>query len=131
MEKAKKFFEEVIKTDEAKALFAATKQPETEDERIAAYLDIAKKLNAELTAEGIRAYFNVAVGGEVDDEELSQLTGGVDLCSSNYALNPKCKDSYMQRENCWSNDGCDWTIRGYSDYLCGATIVVGEFLMDL
>ena len=111
MEKAKKFFEEIIKTDDAKALFAAAKQPETNEERIAAYLEIAKKLDFDLTAEGILAYFKAAaeaVSGEVDDEELAQLVGGSEPCSS----------TYKHKESCWFNDGCDIAINSYDHYYC-------------
>ena len=58
MENAKKFFEEVIKTEEAKAILATTKKPENEQELVDAYLEIANKLNAELTVEDLIAYFN-------------------------------------------------------------------------
>ena len=44
MENAKKFFEEVVKTEEAKELFKSAGSPETEEARIAAYIEIAKKL---------------------------------------------------------------------------------------
>ena len=44
MENAKKFFEKIVKTDEAKALLAAVEAPKTEEDRIAAYIEIAKKL---------------------------------------------------------------------------------------
>ena len=113
MENAKKFFEEVIKTDEAKAILADTKKPETEQELVAAYLEIAKKLNVELTAEGILAYCNAAakpVSGELDDDELAQLTGGAD--------NAACRDSFKHRENCFHNDACDLSWNYYSGYKC-------------
>ena len=122
MENAKKFFEEVIKTDEAKAIIADTKQPETDEERVAAYLEIAKKLNVELTAEGILAYFNAAAqpaSGELDDDELAQLTGG--------AGNAACRDSFKQRENCWINDGCDISYNYYSNYKCGGWARIDEW----
>ena len=110
MENAKKFFEEILKTEEAKAIISSLVKPETEKERLAAYLDIAKKLNAELTAKDICAYFNTAAaGGEVDDEELSQLTGGGDVCAY----------TYQNGENCWWTDGCDIIVKSYDNYQCG------------
>ena len=126
MENAKKFFEEIIKTDEAKAILADTKKPETEEAQIAAYLEIAKKLNAELTAEGITAYFNTIakpVSGELDDDELAQLTGGGEHAN--------CKDTFIQSENCWWDDGCDFTANKYSNYKCNAGAVVDEFIKSL
>ena len=44
MENAKKFFEEVIKTDEAKAILADTKQPETDEERAEAEAGLRRTL---------------------------------------------------------------------------------------
>ena len=79
MENAKKFFEEVAKTEEAKALFAAIEAPKDDEELVAAYVEIAKKLGVELTAEEAKAYLNDAANfesSEIDDEELSQLVGG-------------------------------------------------------
>ena len=111
MENAKKFFEEVVKTEEAKAIFAATQKPETDEARIAAYLEIAKKLDFDLNAEGILAYFKAAAeaaSGEVDDEELAQLAGGSEPCSS----------TYQHKESCWFNDGCDIAINSYDNYYC-------------
>ena len=126
MENAKKFFEEILKTDEAKALLAATEKPETEEAQIAAYLDIAKKLNAELTAEGITAYFSAIAkpaSGELDDDELAQLTGGGEHAN--------CKDTFIQSENCWWNDGCDFTANKYLDYKCNVGAKVDEFIMSI
>ena len=109
MENAKKFFEETIKTEEAKAILSAIEKPATEEERVAAYLDIAKKLNAELTAEGILAYFadEKPAYGEIDDDELAQLTGGGDIC----------RNTYKSGEFCWWNDGCDKVINTYDNYV--------------
>lgn len=111
MDNAKKFFEELIKTEEAKALFKAAEKPESNEARVVAYIDIAKKLGVELTAEKIDAYFasaNKAHAEELDSEELSQLVGGGDTCSA----------SYVDRENCWGNDGCDYFNNSYTNYSC-------------
>ena len=109
MENAKKFFEEVAKTEEAKALFAAMEAPKNEEERANAYIEIAGKLGISLTAEGIAAYVAAAnqepVEGEMDDEELQQLVGGGE--------NSACKDTYQQGENCWWNDSCNRIYKHY------------------
>ena len=115
MENAKKFFEETIKTEEAKALFDATEKPANEDELAALYVEIAKKLGVELTVDEINAYFettNNVAGGEIDDEELAQLVGGADKGNDN------CKKSYKDKQNCWWNDACDNRWTKYSGYLC-------------
>ena len=113
MENAKNFFEELIKTDEAKTIVEAMDKPETEEERISAYIEIANKLGMELTAEEIMEYYAsscVSDAQEIDDEELGQLVGGAD--------NAACDSTYMHKENCWWNDGCDRTNNHYSDYMC-------------
>ena len=111
MENAKKFFEEVVKTEEAKALLAAAGQPETDEARVAAYIDVAAKLGVELTAEEIKEYYESSCApgtAEIDDKELAQLVGG--------AANAQCGSTYVQGENCLLNDQCnklwqDYTIR--------------------
>ena len=112
MENAMKFFEELAKTEEAKALFAAVEKPETDEARIAAYVEIAAKLGVALTADEVNAYLAGAaeLGAELDDEELSQLVGGGD--------NAGCASSYQHKENCWWNDGCDRVWNDYNGYLC-------------
>ena len=117
MENAKKFFEEIIKTEEAKGLIASTEAPATEEARIAAYIDIAGKLGVELTADEINAYFAANIKAdlaELDDEELSQLAGGADPGAGH----AECESTYTDKEFCWSNDGCDQIYNDYADYYC-------------
>ena len=113
MENAKKFFEEIIKTEEAKALFDCAKKPETEDERIEAYVDIAAQLGIEITKEEVLAYFdeklNNSTSSEIDDDEMAHFSGGRDS---------RCINSYKDRENCWWNDGCDYVTNNYIKYMC-------------
>lgn len=113
MEQAKIFFEEVLQSEAARPLLTFVKKPHTEEDLIEAYLDMAATLGVELTAEGIRAYFaagaEAAAAADVDDEELAQLAG------SESAL---CKNTYLQAENCWWNDGCDKIYNDYPFYNC-------------
>ena len=120
MENAKKFFEEVLKTKEAQTLLASVEKPKTEQEIMEAYLDVAKKLNVELTAEDIQAYITASSACvedtdavEVDDKELERIAGG----RACHVFNT-CKDTYLQQENCWWNDGCDQVYNGYTYYKC-------------
>ena len=111
MENAKKFFEEVVKTEEAKALFDATEKPGTEEARIAAYVDIANKLGIGLTVEEVKEYLATSIeesASEIDDTELGHLVGGKEICA----------ESYKDRENCWRSDACDNRWTKYSGYLC-------------
>ena len=120
MENAKKFFEELAKTEEAKALFAAIDKPDTEEELVAIYVDIAKKLGVELTAEEVKEYLAAdnADGAELDDEELSQLAGGASGCWA----------SYDQRQNCWTLDACDILVKRYTGYYCDKILKDGSMM---
>ena len=114
MENAKKFFEELAKTEEAKAIFATMEKPTDDVQLIAAYIDVAAKLGVALTVEEVKEYLasDKANGAELDDEELSQLAGGGD--------NANCKSTYQHRENCWWNDGCDMYTNDYDGYKCAS-----------
>ena len=101
MENAKKFFEEAVKTEEAKALLAAVEKPKTEDECIAAYINVAEKLGVALTEEGIIAYLKASVKEdvcEIDDNELSQLAGGSG--NSDGANNGETEENVLFLEGC-------------------------------
>jgi hypothetical protein len=119
MENAKKFFEEVIKTEEAKALIKGVEKPETEEECIAVYVDVAVKLGVALTVEEVKEYLasDKANGAELDDEELNQLVGG--------GAHEECKYSYKNEENCILFDGCDGSYRSYDAYICKSNNVGG------
>ena len=112
MENAKKFFEEVIKTEEAKKLFATMEKPVAPEEVFEAYASVAKQLGIELTAEEAAEYLLATgqiVGGEIDDEELAQLTGGAEA---------GCGNTFTHKEQCWFSDGCDIAIKKYDNYEC-------------
>ena len=109
MGNAKKFFEELAKTEEAKALFTATGQPETEEARVAAYIDVAAKLGVVLTAEEINEYYASSCTSdaqEIDDQELEQLSGG--------GAHPACNSSYIKGENCIFADHCNHLWQDYN-----------------
>lgn len=113
MENVRRFFEELIKTEEAKAIFDSLEKPENEEETICAYVKVAEKLGIELSKEEIMGYLSSKLAsGEVNDEELSQLTGGGE--------NSNCRKTFTNEENCWWNDGCDLVFFRYDEYLCYA-----------
>ena len=123
MENAKKFFEEVAKTEEAKALFDAMDKPEKDEDIVAAYIEIAKKLGVELTAEEVKEYLaaDKVNGEELDDEELSQLTGGA-------KDHERCLRTFRQRQNCWAADACDNAFLRYSGYYCNKVLKDGSMM---
>ena len=115
MKKAKKFFEEVIKTKDGKRLINSYPQPKNPEEMIHFYSKIAAELGIDLSEEEITEYFDEKLkscmaSGEVDDDEISEISGGNDSSS--------CQSSYKNRENCWSNDGCDYVTNNYDTYSC-------------
>lgn len=115
MENAKKFFEETLQTEEAKQLLTTIQKPDTEQEVIDAYLGIASTLGVELTTQDILAYFSSSFSeesssNEIDDEELSQLVGGISFGS--------CRNTFLLDENCWWNDSCNIFLKSYSHRLC-------------
>lgn len=127
MENAKKFFEEVLQTEEAKDLLSTLQKPETEQEVIEAYLGIANKLGIELTPQDILAYFSSSFveepsSGEIDDEELSQLVGGISFSS--------CRNTFQLGESCWWNDSCNIFLKSYSHRLCSGMSNSGESTMN-
>ena len=114
MENAKIFFEDVIKTEEAKKLITSYEPPNTHEETVQAYAKIAKDLDIDLSEAEINAYFDkkltdCTASGELDDDEMYHFSGGQET---------SCFNSYIDRENCWSNDGCDYYMNIYSTYNC-------------
>ena len=114
MENAKKFFEEALKTEEARRLLAGCKQPKTPEDSLRTYSKVAKEMGIDLSEEEITAYFEeklarCTASAELDDDELAMFTGGTAS---------ECSASYLDRENCWWNDGCDYYTNTYSAYRC-------------
>lgn len=66
----------------------------------------------------------------LDEKELAAVAGGGDencrgafwcfLVDKYHKENKhdNCKSTYVNRENCWNNDGCDNVYNMYSDYQC-------------
>lgn len=114
MENVKKFFEETLKTEEAKKLMSSYGHPDTPEELMRDYADIAKRLGVNLSTEEIEAYFKEkakksTASGEIDDDEIAQICGG---------RQTECAKSYVDRENCWWNDACDYINNDYTNYSC-------------
>ena len=114
MEKARKFFEETLATEEAKKIIDSYKQKNSPDEVVRAYADIAKLLGVDLSVKEIKAYFDEKLkkctsSGEIDDDEMALFCGG---------RASECSKSYIDRENCWWNDACDYINNDYTNYSC-------------
>ena len=98
-------------------------EPKSTEERIAAYAKIAGELGFDVTEEDLKEYVAHkekvlqekagAVAAKIEEmtpEELGEVAGGGD--------HPECKDTYKDKENCWSNDGCDIINHHYDGYQC-------------
>jgi hypothetical protein len=122
-EKIKKFLEELAKKPELAKELGDMPKDFTIDEKISAYAGLAKKLGYDITEDDFKKYVSEAdkaaqdKTGEVaddlaklSDEELDDVAGG--------GANPNCKDTFLDKENCWSNDGCEAINNYYPNYQC-------------
>ena len=125
---ARKFFETLQKDPDSIASLMPKEKPETEEGLIAAYVEVAKKLNCEVTSEELKAAYEdicraVAARTEADEnsvqdispEELDQVAGGLFGGDGDHS---ECKSTYKHRENCWFIDACDKAIYSYKGYWC-------------
>lgn len=114
MENAKKFFEEILLTDEAKKVLQFYEPPKSIEEVKKAYSDIAKKFGIDLTPDEVGEYIDeksrFAENAELDDDEVVHFSGGADHAD--------CLDTFKDKENCWWIDACDYMAYMYDDYLC-------------
>ena len=119
-----------IKTDpEAQAKLAGLVKGESEDGIVRFYAEAAKLLGFDVSEDELRAAVADAAQGRAEkteaaaekvsalaDEALEQVAGG------NYvycvSTSGKCNDTYKDKENCWSDDGCDHTVNLYAGYQC-------------
>ena len=124
MEKSKwELIETMLRDPKAGEWMKSKARPETQEEAVKIYAEIAEKLGLNLTAEDIGEYIRQAEQArkdhtekaagmvqELSDEELDQVAGGKE--------NPSCKETYQDYENCWYADGCDNVFQIYDEYIC-------------
>ena len=116
--KLKELLKKLDKDPEARKKVEDLEKPTDEKGVIAYYLEVAKRLEADLSEEDIQQAFaemlkerqsktNAAVEkvGAMSDEALAEVTGG--------KYTQKCKDTYLKTENCWFNDRCNFAINLY------------------
>ncbi len=114
-------FLDAVKASEKAKEFLAGKQPKSEDEKIEAYVCLAKEWGCDVTAADFTAYTAEAEQSRkartdaaveaLPDDDLGKVAGGA-------KGNSKCKDTYQNKENCWFNDGCDNAWNYYDEYVC-------------
>ena len=130
-EEIRKFIDQMNNDPEAREHWKSYDAPIDE---IKAYAEIAAKLGYDISEEDLREYFDsfaklqkertekcAAQIEELPDDSLEPVTGG----------NQGCKDTFEQRENCISNDGCDIIINDYPGYWCSRNnICHGHFYKE-
>ena len=107
----------------AKELLKSYDKPEPGKEA-AVYAEIATKLGYNITEADLTGYneklaevmkkrseANINKIESLPDEDLAQVAGGAEKHSN-------CSDTYLDKENCWHQDGCDNIWNSYSDYVC-------------
>ncbi len=123
METLKKFFETLRTDPKAAELLKGKDKPESFDALIAVYAEVAEKLGFDLPEdvlrEGIKALEKEQsektgqakkAARELDESELAKASGGRN--------DDDCYYSFLDKENCWFQDGCDLTIWTYPHYVC-------------
>ena len=101
------------------------------------FVDAAKQNGYDFTPEELLAAFSERsqpdVRAALDEKELLAVAGGSrDDCHADFwcpELNyyteadkhDNCSDSFIDKENCWHNDGCDTAYNIYDDYECKGT----------
>ena len=121
--KTRKTIEKMLQDPRAQEYMKTVSRPETPEEEIRLYEELAKKLDLDLKAEEIREYVQQAEQAcrertdqqagqilELQEEDLAKVSGGKD--------NPSCMESYKDYENCWYSDGCDNIFQIYDQYIC-------------
>lgn len=136
-ENARAFLTEGFKDAKVVELLQACDKPETEAGRLEAYVEIAKKVGFDFSKDELTAAIEelererfdkseaaVSEARELSDEELAKVAGGKldgkhEYCPTDYFGSDRCcKDTYLDMENCWYNDGCDIAYHDYWDYVC-------------
>ena len=121
-----------IKTDpEAQAKLGGLVKPSDEDGIVRFYAEAAKKLGFEISEADVRAAVADAAQlcaekteaaaeqlSALADDALEQVSGGSKVIQKCPNLANTCQDTYADKENCWTKDGCDKSIQYYSGYIC-------------
>ena len=117
-------FQEALKDNPtAQEMVRNTPEPENMEGRCRLYAKIAEQLGFDLTEQDLAEYVEEmqrrrserteAEAEKIEqlpEDELDEVAGGGD--------HPECKDTYKDKENCWSNDGCDLVYHKYDGYQC-------------
>ena len=123
MEQLEKFLEALRTADKAREILAQAK-PESEENTISAYAQVARAMGFSLSekeiADGIRARAEQQKAGTAKAQEAVQALDLDDLeaVAGGKSDHEECLDTFKNKENCWYNDGCDHIFNAYDDYIC-------------
>jgi len=122
-EKVREALDQLRADPKAKELFAAIPEPESREDYIQAYVQVAGEMGMNLTEKEVSdclAEQEAAVKTATDSaaetirklgrEELDAVAGGGEHSNCDY--------SFKDKENCWLQDGCDCAFRHPSGYVC-------------
>ena len=123
LKEIKEVLDKLTNDPKAKELLKSYDKPEPGKEA-AVYAEIATKLGYNITEADLTGYneklaevmkkrskANIDKIEALPDEDLGQVAGGAEKHSN-------CSDTFLDKENCWSNDGCDNVWNNYPDYIC-------------
>lgn len=132
--KLKELLKKVESDLEARKKVEDLEKPADEKGVIAYYLEVAKRLGADLTEEDIQGALAEMLKEQqsktetavkkveaMAEDDLADVAGG---CGGGWGkrkredLPDKCLVTYAQKENCWLNDGCDIIVMQYASYSC-------------
>jgi hypothetical protein len=111
--KASELIEGHDKTDKAEAI-ADVAQKLGYDLKVVDLKEYMSAMEAEIKARTEAVADNIV---SIHDDELDAVAGG------SQPMGPKhgnCKDTFLNRENCWWNDGCDAINTKYWNYIPGS-----------
>ena len=122
-EKLLELFDQFRKDPKLREALEVSGIPDDPEESVRKLAGLAKEFGYALSEEDIHAAASIAekqrkamtkkTMEEVErlsDDDLDRVAGGGDK--------PSCKDTYQDKENCWSTDGCDQTYNIYPGYKC-------------
>ena len=124
MSEIKELLEKLNNTADVQSLFPDAK-PQTREEEINIYADVAEKLGYSISKEELENYIEKieneireATASQIDSikkldvSELDTVAGG-----SEY-FKELCEYTYKDYENCWYQDACDHVQNDYNWYFC-------------
>ena len=122
MEDFRKFMDALENAENKEELLGGNTKPESEAEVIAAIVSAAKKLGFDFSEQDVEDAVKAITQErlartekaqdeirEVSADNLDKVAGG---------KNSDCESTYLDRENCWWDDGCDASFTTYTTYLC-------------